>query len=74
MSIEERQRQFKEKIVSHGGIRADARIAENFGFSNSARVIEGAAFLPAPTTFRPVRANLQTARCAQCHSACFSAC
>ena len=36
MSIEDRQRQFKEKIASHSGIRPDARVAENFGFSNSA--------------------------------------
>ena len=44
MSVEERQRQFKEKISSLTGIRPDARIAENFGFSNSARVIEGGLF------------------------------
>lgn len=44
MSIEERQRQFNEKISGLGGIRPDARIAENFGFSNSARVIEGGLF------------------------------
>ena len=44
MSIEERQRQFKEKISSLTGIRLDARMAEKFGFSNSARVIEGGLF------------------------------
>jgi 5-methylcytosine-specific restriction protein B len=44
MTIEDRQRQFKEKISSLAGIRPDARVAENFGFSNSARVLEGGLF------------------------------
>ena len=44
MSVDERQRQFRAKIESLSGIRPDARVAENFGFSNSARVIEGGLF------------------------------
>ncbi len=44
MSVEDRQRQFKEKVAGLAGTRPDARIAENFGFSNSARVIEGGLF------------------------------
>ena len=44
MSVDERQRQFRAKIEALSGIRPDARVAENFGFSNSARVIEGGLF------------------------------
>ena len=44
MSVEERQRQFRETVSGLPLIRSDARIAENFGFSNSARVIEGGLF------------------------------
>lgn len=44
MSVEERQRQFRDGITGLPGIRHDARVAENFGFSNSARVIEGGLF------------------------------
>lgn len=52
MSVDERQRQFRAKIEALSGIRPDARVAENFGFSNSARVIEGGLFA--------CTANLQT--------------
>ncbi len=44
MSAEEQQQQFEAAIRGHPGIRSDARIARNFGFSNSARVIEGGLF------------------------------
>jgi MoxR-like ATPase len=44
MSIEERQRQFRATIESLPGQRPDARISENFGFSNSSRVIERGLF------------------------------
>jgi hypothetical protein len=44
MSAEERQQQFELAIRDQPGIRADARVAKNFGFSNSARVIEGGLF------------------------------
>ena len=44
MAIDERQRQFRGKIGALPAIRTDARIAENFGFSNSARVLEGGLF------------------------------
>ena len=42
MSFSERQKQFKAAIESTAG--PGARLAENFGFSNSARVIEGGLF------------------------------
>lgn len=44
MTIEDRQKQFREKIESLSGVHRDARVAENFGFSNSARVLEGGLF------------------------------
>ena len=44
MSAEERQQQFEAAIRAHPDIRPDARVAKNFGFSNSARVIEGGLF------------------------------
>lgn len=44
MSAEERQQQFEVAIRAQPGIRPEARIAKNFGFSNSARVIEGGLF------------------------------
>ncbi|MDH6669305.1 UNVERIFIED_ORG: hypothetical protein M2442_005375, partial [Methylorubrum zatmanii] len=37
MSSSERQQQFERAIKALPGIRPDARIAANFGFSNSAR-------------------------------------
>lgn len=44
MSLQERQRQFEAAVASFPGISAEARIARNFGFSNSARIIEGGLF------------------------------
>lgn len=44
MSTGERQQQFEQAIKARPGIRPEARIAKNFGFSNSARVIEGGLF------------------------------
>lgn len=44
MSAAERQQQFEEAIRGHAVFRQDARVARNFGFSNSARVIEGGLF------------------------------
>lgn len=44
MSLQERQRQFEAKVASSPGISPEARIARNFGFSNSARIIEGGLF------------------------------
>lgn len=44
MSAEERQQQFEAAIRTQPDIKPDARIAKNFGFSNSARVIEGGLF------------------------------
>lgn len=44
MSLSERQQQFKAGIASQPEVTAKARIAENFGFSNSARIIEGGLF------------------------------
>jgi len=44
MSLQERQRQFEAKVASFPGISPEARIARNFGFSNSARIIEGGLF------------------------------
>jgi len=44
MSFSERQKQFKAGIADRAEIKPDARIAENFGFSNSARVIERGLF------------------------------
>ena len=44
MSAEERQQQFEAAIRAHPDVRPDARVAKNFGFSNSARVIEGGLF------------------------------
>ncbi|AZO69619.1 hypothetical protein EJ075_25870 [Mesorhizobium sp. M6A.T.Cr.TU.016.01.1.1] len=42
MSFSDRQKQFRAAIEAGAG--GDARLAENFGFSNSARVIEGGLF------------------------------
>lgn len=42
MSFSDRQKQFRAAIEAGAG--DDARLAENFGFSNSARVIEGGLF------------------------------
>lgn len=44
MSLQERQRQFEAAVAAFPGISPDARIARNFGFSNSARIIEGGLF------------------------------
>jgi hypothetical protein len=44
MSSAERQQQFEKAIRGLPGIASDARIAKNFGFSNSARVLEGGLF------------------------------
>ncbi|MGY4232928.1 5-methylcytosine-specific restriction protein B [Bradyrhizobium sp. USDA 4449] len=44
MSSSERQQQFEQAVRAVPGIRPDARIASNFGFSNSARVLEGGLF------------------------------
>lgn len=44
MSLQERQRQFDAAVTSFPGIGPEARIAKNFGFSNSARIIEGGLF------------------------------
>jgi MoxR-like ATPase len=44
MSLQERQRQFEAAVSTVPGISADARIARNFGFSNSAKIIEGGLF------------------------------
>lgn len=44
MSLLERQQQFEDAIKSRPEIKPGARIAKNFGFSNSARVIEGGLF------------------------------
>ena len=44
MSSSERQQQFEQAIRELPDIRSDARIASNFGFSNSARVLEGGLF------------------------------
>jgi len=42
MSFSERQKQFKEAMAA--GLEHGARLTENFGFSNSARVVEGGLF------------------------------
>ncbi|MCW2276526.1 hypothetical protein GJ654_20380 [Rhodoblastus acidophilus] len=44
MSASERQQQFEQAIKARPDTRPGARIASNFGFSNSARVIEGGLF------------------------------
>lgn len=44
MSAQERQQQFENAIRSHPDVLPSARIAKNFGFSNSARIIEGGLF------------------------------
>lgn len=44
MSSAERQQQFELAITALPDIRQGARIAKNFGFSNSARIIEGGLF------------------------------
>lgn len=44
MSIETRQQEFEQAIRDLPGTHRDARIAKNFGFSNSARIIEGGLF------------------------------
>jgi 5-methylcytosine-specific restriction protein B len=40
----ERQQQFEQAIGRVPAVMADARVAKNFGFSNSARIIEGGLF------------------------------
>jgi hypothetical protein len=44
MSSATRQQQFEQAITAHPEVLPNARIAKNFGFSNSARVIEGGLF------------------------------
>jgi 5-methylcytosine-specific restriction enzyme B len=44
MSLQERQQQFEAAVESSPGISPGARIARNFGFSNSARIIEDGLF------------------------------
>src|SRR5579871_1304619 len=44
MSATDRQQQFKEAIIARPETLPEARVAENFGFSNSARIIEGGLF------------------------------
>jgi 5-methylcytosine-specific restriction enzyme B len=44
MSASERQQQFEKAIKALPEVRPEARIAANFGFSNSARVVEGGLF------------------------------
>lgn len=44
MSSATRQQQFEEAIRARADTLPDARIAKNFGFSNSARVLEGGLF------------------------------
>jgi len=44
MSSATRQQQFEEAIRARAETLPDARIAKNFGFSNSARVVEGGLF------------------------------
>lgn len=44
MSSARRQQQFEQAITNLPEIRPSARIAKNFGFSNSARIIEGGLF------------------------------
>lgn len=61
MSIEERQRQFKRAIETRPEITSSARIAENFGFSNSSRVIEGGLFACTNNLESPSRRLLEGA-------------
>jgi MoxR-like ATPase len=44
MNLAERQQRFEAKVTAYPGVIAGARIAKNFGFSNSARVLEGGLF------------------------------
>ncbi|ANY76822.1 hypothetical protein BB934_00130 [Microvirga ossetica] len=44
MSAAERQQQFEKAIRGLPGTETSARIASNFGFSNSARILEGGLF------------------------------
>jgi hypothetical protein len=44
MSAAQRQQKFEEAITALPGVIPEARIAKNFGFSNSAKVIEGGLF------------------------------
>lgn len=46
MSVEERQKQFEAGVKGVAAVKPepDARIARNFGFSNSSRVLEGGLF------------------------------
>jgi 5-methylcytosine-specific restriction protein B len=44
MSLETRQQQFEAAITARPDTLPGARIAKNFGFSNSARIIEGGLF------------------------------
>jgi hypothetical protein len=44
MTFSERQKQFRQAIEGLPAISAKARIAENFGFSNSSRILQGGLF------------------------------
>jgi 5-methylcytosine-specific restriction enzyme B len=44
MSAGERQTAFEQAVLAQKGIRPSARVARNFGFSNSARIIESGLF------------------------------
>ncbi|MCL4743783.1 MAG: hypothetical protein KJZ83_00060 [Burkholderiaceae bacterium] len=44
MSVQERQQRFEAAIREMPGTQKNARIAKNFGFSNSARIVEGGLF------------------------------
>ncbi len=44
MSLAERQQQFEDYITTHLKYLPGRRVAKNFGFSNSARIIEGGLF------------------------------
>ncbi len=44
MNLGERRALFEQAVRSHESVREGARVAVNFGFSNSARVIEGGLF------------------------------
>lgn len=63
MSATERQQQFEQAIIARPEIRPGARIAKNFGFSNSARVIEGGLFA-CTNNLEAYSANLATGKAA----------
>lgn len=44
MNLNERQRRFEEAVTALPSVGQEARVAKNFGFSNSARVLEGGLF------------------------------